>query len=349
MKTYQRIVIISEKRTDALGIYQKEIAKSFRSMGTDVKELVFNNSPFHNKFLNFIVEVINSLRSLMMINSGENVLYIDPLSFLAYIGRFISNKKFVVFHHYEQDPFYYKLFPFSSYSSTLNSFDGIICDSKFSLAQIKEIGVDVSKCEVIYCGIDREVFKHRNKNYYSGQYVLSVGSEEPRKNMQIILKSFQMLKKSFPKLKLIKIGKANPANRKRTMSYVNEYRLEDSVVFTNFVSEYELSVYYSNSRLLLFPSLLEGFGLPVVEAMACGCPVVTSDLDPMKELAGRVCVLVDPQDPEEIYNACSRIISDEDYRQSLVKKGLERSKRFDWDRTARDINHFLAIRSRLGV
>ena len=89
------------------------------------------------------------------------------------------------------------------------------------------------------------------------------------------------------------------------------------------------------------PSLLEGFGLPIVEAMACGCPVVTSNRNPMQELVGPEQLTIDPLNPDEIARICKVILSDNSYRNAMIQKGLERSKKFNWEITAKDTYDFI--------
>jgi glycosyltransferase involved in cell wall biosynthesis len=107
------------------------------------------------------------------------------------------------------------------------------------------------------------------------------------------------------------------------------------------IEEKDLPKLYSGAKLLLFPSLLEGFGLPIVEAMACGCPVVTSNRNPMQELVGPEQLTIDPLNPDEIARICKVILSDNSYRNAMIQKGLERSKKFNWEITAKDTYDFI--------
>lgn len=337
----QRITVVIEKRTDAINKYSGSIILNLKKIDANVKVISLNNNPFKNSLINFIFEIINTIKIVCMIRRDDIVLFTDPLSFNLLGSIIIPNKKFVIFYHYEQDPFYYKCLPFVSYQNVLNKLDGIICISNFSLSQLALLGVDTKKCKVIYGGLDHDLFRPSKKKLYSFDYILSVGSEEPRKNMVNILASFQLLKKDFPNLKLLKIGNVNPKNREKTLRYIEKLQLTGSVVFTDHKDEYELPRIYSGAKLLLFPSLLEGFGIPIVEAMASGCPVVTSNRDPMKELIGLNQITVNPLDPIKIALVCKRIMLDEKYRNTSIKNGLERAKYFDWETAALDIYNFM--------
>lgn len=334
------IKIITEKRSDAIHIYCKSLIHNLKKEGANIKIITLNNKPFRNLYINFIVEIFNSIRTIFLINRNDIVLFTDPLALYTLISIFVPNKKYLIFYHYEKDPFYYKFIPFVSYKNILNKFDGIICISKFTLSQINKLGVDTKKCKVIYCGIDHNLFKPCPSEQYSFDYILAVGSEEPRKNMVNILKCFKELKKDFPGLKLLKLGYVSPQNRKKTMHYVNKLKLEKDIIFIDFIEEKKLPEIYSGAKLLLFPSLLEGFGYPIVEAMACGCPVVTSNINPMLELVGEQ-VTVDPLNPSKIAIGCRKILKDKNYRNLIVKNGINRAKKFDWTNIAKEIKRFV--------
>jgi glycosyltransferase involved in cell wall biosynthesis len=107
------------------------------------------------------------------------------------------------------------------------------------------------------------------------------------------------------------------------------------VVQTGYVSEGDKAALLNGAEALVYPSLYEGFGLPILEAMACGTPVVTSDRSSLPEVAGDAAVLTDPDEPEAIASAIGRVLSDGELRERLRKAGLERAARFDWAETAR--------------
>ena len=335
------IKIITEKRSDAIHICNESLILNLKKENDNIEVVSLNNKIFKNSFLNFVLEIINTIKVIFVTNKDDIILFTDPLSFNIIASLFIRNKKYAIFYHYENNPFYYKFIPFVSYEKILSKLDGIICISNFSLSQLIPLGIDTDKCKVVYYGLDHELFRPSPSDRYSFDYILCVGSEEPRKNMGNILKSFQLLKKDFPNLKLLKVGRASSKNRSETIRHVKELQLMESVIFTDYVEEKELPKIYSAAKLLLFPSLLEGFGLPIVEAMACGCPVVTSNRNPMKELIGSEQHTVDPLNPEDIATACKKILSDHEYRNSVIHKGLIRAREFDWEKTSTEIYAYL--------
>ncbi len=115
---------------------------------------------------------------------------------------------------------------------------------------------------------------------------------------------------------------------------IHELGLGDRVTFTGYLSPSELPIIYNLAEVFLFPSFYEGFGLPVLEAMACGIPVVTSNVSSLPEVAGDAAIYIDPHSVDALVDGIRKILSDEDLRKSCIRKGLERSKSFTWERCA---------------
>lgn len=337
----KKICVISEKRYDAIGIVNDALINNLKKKNKLIQNICVDNRPTSLPIINFLVEVLNTIKLALSFKREDILLFTDPLSFNTLASLFVKNKKYVIFYHYEKDPFYYRILPIISYSSVLNGFDGIICISNFSLLQLKPLRVDSGKCKVIYCGTNRKIFKPTHNKMYEFEYILSVGSEEPRKNMKNVLKAISILRKEFPKIFLLKVGRVNDKNRANTLKYVKKYGLSNNVIFTDYIEETDLPKIYSGAKLLLFPSLLEGFGLPIVEAMSCGCPVVTSNINPMKELIGDKQITVDPHNPKAIADECKKIIENKEYRENLIQIGLERAKKFDWSITTKEILKYI--------
>lgn len=199
---------------------------------------------------------------------------------------------------------------------------------------VRLLGIAEEKVTVIYNGVDHSIFKPNGSKPAPFPYILYVGSERPRKNLLRLLEAFARLKKSgrFGDLKLLKVGTPgrSMAFRKSVQRAVEELGLEGDVIFTEHVGDHELAAHYGSASALVYPSLYEGFGLPVVEAMACGCPVITSNTSSLPEVAGDAALLVDPCDVDALSDAIARILEDDHLRRRLAAEGLERSKRFSW-------------------
>jgi glycosyltransferase involved in cell wall biosynthesis len=177
----------------------------------------------------------------------------------------------------------------------------------------------------IYDGVDSRFV--RSEDGKKEDYILYVGSLNPRKNYEGVIKAFLKIKDNIPH-KLLIVG-ANPGIYKTELSIQSE-----RVIFKGSVNDEELISLYQKASLFLFPSFYEGFGLPVLEAMACGCPVVTSNTSSLPEVAGDAAILVDPKDQERIADAALKVLTDQGLREKLIAAGFERAKMFTWDKTA---------------
>lgn len=207
---------------------------------------------------------------------------------------------------------------------------------------IKYLEIPEEKITVVYEGVDHDLFKPvRRKGLVDDPYILYVGSEHPRKNLAGLLRAFKKLKKErrFKDLKLIKVGKAGGREadfRKQTLDIIQTLELDKEVIFTEFVPKEELPFYYSGAECFVFPSLFEGFGLPPLEAMACGCPVITSNVASLPEIIGNTGLLIDPHNVNEITQALGEVLGDDNLKRELRTKGLERARGFSWEKAAKE-------------
>ena len=165
-------------------------------------------------------------------------------------------------------------------------------------------------------------------------YVLYVGNFKPHKNLKRLLAAFKKVtEKIGPRYQLVLAG-GNEHYRPELKRSVAALGLEDLVVFTGFVENQDLPGLYKEAEVFVMPSLYEGFGIPVLEAMACGTPVVTSKTTSLPEVAGDAGILVDPHSVNEISQAIRFLLTDQDAREKLIRKGTERSKRFSQEQTS---------------
>jgi glycosyltransferase involved in cell wall biosynthesis len=181
-------------------------------------------------------------------------------------------------------------------------------------------------------GIRRICHKH---NLQAGLFVLYVGALEPRKNVPILLRAFRDLVDRGFQQRLAIVGRRGWMF-KDIYTTTQALKLEGKVIFTGHVPNEELPYLYNGARLFAYPSLYEGFGLPVLEAMACGAPVVTSNISSMPEIVGEAGLLVDPYDQMKLTEAMERLIVDDDLNHALRQQGVRRAAEFSWERTARE-------------
>lgn len=172
-------------------------------------------------------------------------------------------------------------------------------------------------------------------------YILSVCSLEPRKNIDGLLRAFALVAGDVGRNHtLVLVGRA-AWRSSRLHALVAELGLTDRVRFAGYVSDDDLLQLYNQAEFFVYPSRYEGFGLPVLEAMACGTPVASSQASALREVAGDAAVLFDPASVPDMAAALRRLIGSADLRRDLVGRGLRRAATFDWGRTTRDIARFL--------
>lgn len=174
----------------------------------------------------------------------------------------------------------------------------------------------------------------RGKYRLPDRYLLSVGSLEPGKNRSRLFRAYARLRKEGGDWPLVVVGQL-AWRYEGELELVRRLGLEEHVRFLGYVPDEDMPALYSAASVLAFPSLYEGFGLPVLEAMSCGTPVVTSDRSALAEVAGDAALLVDPTDVEALAEALGRLLSDDSLRADLRTRGIERAGQFSWERTAR--------------
>ena len=167
------------------------------------------------------------------------------------------------------------------------------------------------------------------------QFVLYVGNLEPRKNLPLLLRAFSALVQRGLPHALVLAGSRGWMDE-QVFATLRELNLGHRVFLPGYIPQAELPALYSAASLFLYVSLYEGFGLPVLEAMSCGVPVITSNVASMPEIVGSGGVLIDPTNESELTEAMSRVLMDENLRTRLAREGLERSHLFSWERAAQE-------------
>jgi len=186
----------------------------------------------------------------------------------------------------------------------------------------------------------KDIEQIRTRYHIPGKYLLYVGGFDKNKNLFTLVKAFHLLQKNILKnnLFLVFVG-ALTQDALSLREFVKTCKLEDRVIFTNFVPEEELIKLYNGAEIFVFPSLYEGFGLPPLEAMACGVPVITSNAASLPEIVGDAGIQVDPRSPEELCHALTEVLTNQGLRKDMQKKGIERASSLSWEETARKTMH----------
>jgi len=168
------------------------------------------------------------------------------------------------------------------------------------------------------------------------RFILFVGTLEPRKNLVMLLQAYAQYRQRTGGDHKLVLGGGKGWLHRPLFTAIEELGLEDHVLLPGFIPEEELPLWYNAADIFVYPSLYEGFGLPPLEAMACGTPVIVSDTSSLPEVVGDAGILVDPHRPRDWADALSLLCQNANRREALVERGMERAKEFSWTRMARE-------------
>ncbi|MFX0043508.1 MAG: glycosyltransferase family 4 protein [Candidatus Hodarchaeota archaeon] len=181
-----------------------------------------------------------------------------------------------------------------------------------------------------------EPFRTREKYGIKNQFIFHLSKYSPRKNPWTILNAFKILKENYKDIQLVIAGTG--WKNQEVLEFIVKNHIKKDIIFTGFASRQDVIDLLNMAEIFLFPSLFEGFGIPNLEAMACGCPVITSNAFAIPEIVGDAALILnDNMDPIELSNKVIHILEDENLRKSLIKKGLERVKSYSWKESARTV------------
>lgn len=233
--------------------------------------------------------------------------------------------------------------------ATVENADIVVSISQFTKNEIvKYLKIPAEKIKVIHNGYDlaetlsvAEFDQLRARLKISKKYIIYVGGLGPRKNIEKLIRAFAMARsKTNQDTQLVLTGKIKKNIAKEIAGYkkvIEELNLNNLVIFTDYILQSELDSLRKNAAMAIYPSLYEGFGLPVIEAMALGTPVIASNTTSIPEVAADAAILVNPEATDEISSGIVKLLSDENLCQKLIKKGLGNVKRFSWQKTAQEI------------
>jgi len=232
----------------------------------------------------------------------------------------------------------------------------IIAVSEFTKQELMEFfRISPDRIAVVHNGYDSDRYKLTGEEEIAGvlakynlsrPYLLYAGRLEVKKNTPGLIQAFNILKKSSKflvqnsPLKLVLVGQPGVGFEKVTKAIV-ENNLSDEVVMPGWIGKQDLPALMAGASAFVFPSFYEGFGIPVLEAMACGTPVVASGIPALREVAGEAAYLVDPYSPENIAEGISRVLTDDHLREDLKIRGLDRARGFSWARCAKETHEAL--------
>jgi glycosyltransferase involved in cell wall biosynthesis len=234
-------------------------------------------------------------------------------------------------------------------NAAVTSSQSIITVSEFSKSEIiKYTSAQPDKISVVYNGIDTYQFRKINdqnrKNHVMKKYnlpedyILYVGNVKPHKNLKALLIAFGMLKKEslLPNTRIVIVGKKegfiNSDNEIDNL--IRSIGIDNEILFVSTVENDDLPVIYNLCNLFVFPSLYEGFGFPPLEAMACGCAVLTSDKPCMKEVCGPTAFYFNPENPEDLKSKIKDVYSNAEVKNNIISKNDEIVKKYTWQKAA---------------
>jgi glycosyltransferase involved in cell wall biosynthesis len=231
--------------------------------------------------------------------------------------------------------------------------DGIIAVSQATRDDILKFypGVSAGKIKVIHHGFDTQLFSGnisqeesykilKTYNLQPNSYLLYVGAIQPRKNLIVLIEAFEEIKKSYPELKLVLAG-APAWNFKETLARIKSSIYAKDIIVTGKVPFESLAVFYRNASAFIFPSIYEGFGIPVLEAMASGTPTIIANNSSLPEVGGKAVLYFNASSSQELAACVARVLSDEALRAQMIAEGLLQVQKFAWEKCAQETLEFI--------
>ena len=329
--------LCNQNSTRGIGKYTKLLIKSLREeSGIEIldekKENAFEADIIHYPYFDFFFP------TLKIINKKKTVVTIHDCIPLVFPDKYPSGIKGKI--------------NLLKQKISLKKVSAIITDSENSKKDIiKYLRIPEGIIHVVYLAADSKykiicdkkkiAGEISNKYKIQSKFLLYVGDVNYNKNISGIINAFNILSKEDSRLSLVLVGKSfenkNLAEIKRIKEEITLNNLSGKVKILGFVPDDDLVKIYNLAEVFCLPSFYEGFGIGILEAMACGCPVVTGNVSSMPEVAGGAAVLVDPRSPPEISSAIKKIVSNQDFRNKLIKSGINQSQIFSWKKTVDEV------------
>jgi len=209
---------------------------------------------------------------------------------------------------------------------------------------VKSYGADPNKIIVTHNAVDMDRFKRtqltvkiKNKYKLPDDYILYLGTIEPRKNIANLLRAYSKLPKNIKDQYPLVLAGGGGWNDDEIKSEIEKVKKDSQIIQTGYVDEKDIPALYSGAELFLYPSHFEGFGMQILEAMACGTPVLTANNSSLPEVGGDAAYYVDDKSVDSLKNGIEKLLSDPDLRKDLVKKGKQQIKKFSWKESAQKI------------
>jgi len=303
---------------------------------------------------NFYLRIMKSKNPLIRIpyslakqtfNDSLDLLHVQYIAPFAHKGKLVVTIHDLAFFHIPRS-----FSVFERYRSKIliplnaKKANKIITGSDYSRSDIERLcGIDPEKIVVtpyavssLFQPSERSEKTERILKKYNitHKYILSLSRINIRKNLSKIIKIFEKLRESHSLMLNLVLGGHKDFLAENVIRDINNSKYGKDIIFTGYIPEEELPYLYSAAEVFVYPSVFEGFGFPPLEAMACGCPVITSDVTSLPEVVGESAILVNPDDEEAIGRAILQVIMNASLQEELKEKGLQRAKGFKWEMTA---------------
>lgn len=293
------------------------------------KRIYWEQFYLSRELIHLKIDLLHSPSQVALRSSAtRSILTIHELTYLIH-PEFLSKHKYL----------YYRYFvPISIYKT-----DKIIAVSENLKKDIlRFFRVPQDKIEVICCGVD-EIYRPVEKNIAKNEvrqrfgiyddYILYVGTIEPKKNLKRLIEAYFFLRKDTNRYKLVIAGPKGWLYNEiyKTIKRLN---IDNDIIFTGHLYSSDLLFLYNAASVFVYPSLYEGFGLPVVEAMACKTPVVTSNTPALREVAEEAAIFVDPLDTKSLSKSITEVLENPSLQENLIARGLKRARQFSWEEAA---------------
>jgi glycosyltransferase involved in cell wall biosynthesis len=307
-----------------------------------------------NKLLNFCLWYFRWPK-LDLLLGGTDIFFLPNLNFAAFSSK---TRVYVTAHDlsFERYPetFSWKRrlwHSFVNFRALCRRSDHVLAVSESTRQDVADMcGVARQKIHTVHSGVsdrfrvidrnDAQLLGVKEKYRLPYHFILYLGTVEPRKNLVALIRAYGRLQKTgSPELQKYALVIAGERGWKcaKIFEEIRRSEFRDKIILTGFVSDEDKPALYNLGSLFVYPSFFEGFGFPPVEAMRCGVPVITSNTSSFPEVIDNAGVMVDPYQPEELYQAMREVLSSKDLRESLGKKGLQRSREFSWYKAAQSV------------
>ncbi len=358
MKIAVHAKVLSETQLNGIGVYSYNILKALAKIDSVNEYVIYSNVPLSHDIEapNFKVKILkfpkfwSFLRlPFEFIFGGYDLLFVTkefvPIPFKPKTVMTCHDLMGLIFP--ERISFDGKVHFWLTTHYYIPAADAILSVSDETKRNIlKHCKVPPEKITVTHLGYDQDIFRPaeegrvaeiRKKYSLDSPYFINTSSLLwYRKNLIRLIEAFDLLRKKEPNhpLKLVITGKRGESYDE-IVALIAKLGLEQQVLLTGYIPLEDMPILLAGAEALVFPSLDEGFGLPLIEAMACGCPVISSNVSAIPEVLGDAGILVDPLQTTDIMKAMDRIIQEPDERRKLRDRGLERAKEFSWEKAAR--------------